>query len=163
MPNPRPHRRFTAICLTALTISLTVAASGCQEDSRASHSTIARSAELTDNRLKQATGNLLQTLGQVGPADKPEPEQLHRPALNWSLPLTREDGSALPAEQIAGFQIYYRLRHQSTDQVIAVNDPTATRYPLDDLPTGAYQFAITVLDANGQESRRSAPVTADIL
>lgn len=162
MPKPTPCQRLTAIGLTTLIITLTAAFSGCQEDSRATHSTVTRSAELTEDRLKQATGNLLQTLGRIDSEKTEVPKGISKPELSWSLPFTREDGSALPAEQIAGFQIYYRLRHQNEHQVIAIDNPTATRHSLEGLPTGAYEFAITVLDIDGRESRKSAPVTADI-
>lgn len=163
MPNVCPTHWPSTAWITAFALTNLMLLSGCQEDARASQTSIARSAELTDERLKQATGNLLQALGQPDLANLPVPEGLTIPELSWSPPLTREDGSALPAEQIAGFHIYFRLRHHSSDQVIIIDDPSVTKFSLKELPPGAYRFAITALDVHGQESRLSTPVIADIL
>jgi len=84
-------------------------------------------------------------------------------ALSWSAPQTREDGSALKAGNIAGFRIYYRLRHANRFSVILVDSPSRTSQALTDLSPGAYEFAITTVDAEGLESRRSAPVLVDLI
>ena len=140
---------------------------GCQEDDRANHSTIFRASDLANNRLDTATGGLLETLGQQktpannSVAEEPAPKPAK--ALSWSAPQTREDGSALKAGNIAGFRIYYRLRHENSFNVIPVDSPDRTSQPLTDLPPGAYEFAITTVDAEGLESRRSAPVLVDLI
>lgn len=147
--------------LSALTLLACLVLSGCQEDSRATKTSTQRASELADSRLDQATDGLLNTLGQArthagGAAIAPR-------ELRWNAPLTREDGSALAPGQIAGFRIYFRLRHQASYQVIRIDSPSITRYALDGLPAGAYEFTITTVDNEGLESRRSEPVAVDLI
>src|SRR5690554_6242075 len=113
---------------------------GCQEDFRATKTSTARASELADSRLDKATGSLLETFGRQDSASQhtsvvDKSEKLTKPhELTWSAPLTREDGSSLALGQIAGFRIYYRLRHQETYSVIAISNPTTNHYPLERLP-----------------------------
>lgn len=150
------------IVMSALTLL-----TGCQEDDRATHSTVFRASELANTRLDTAAGGLLDTLGQQKPDEKPlERLTVKYPppkSLNWHPPQTREDGSALKPGSIAGFRIYYRLRHTNRFKVMLVDSPDRTSQPLTDLPPGAYEFAITTVDAEGLESRRSAPVLVDLI
>lgn len=133
---------------------------GCQEDSRASRTSSERAAEIANARLDNATGGLLATLGQ---SRDPEPAASSPRELSWTAPLTREDGSALAPGQIAGFRIYYRLRHQENYEVIRIESPSTTRLSLAEMAPGAYEFAITTVDTEGLESRRSTPVTVDLI
>jgi hypothetical protein len=175
MKTTKPYRlssqrsEFTLLaCLPFIVfISALTLLTGCQEDDRANHSTIFRASELANNRLDTAAGGLLETLGQQkNPAKNSvaeKPTAKPPKALSWSAPQTRKDGSALEAENIAGFRIYYRLRHENSFNVIPVDSPDRTSQPLTDLPPGAYEFAITTVDAEGLESRRSAPVLVDLI
>lgn len=153
---------FACLPFIVLMSALTLLA-GCQEDDRANHSSVYRASELANNRFDTAAGGLLETLGQQKQAKNPIAESKPPKALSWSAPQTREDGSALKAGQIAGFRIYYRLRHENGFSVIPVDSPSRTSQPLTDLPPGAYEFAITTVDAEGLESRRSAPVLVDLI
>nr|WP_228258973.1 fibronectin type III domain-containing protein [Marinobacter sp. JH2] len=83
--------------------------------------------------------------------------------LVWSAPLTREDGSSLAVGQIAEYRIYYRLKYKDRFNVIPITDTSNTRYPLKGLPPGAYEFAITTVDAEGLESRRSESVEINLI
>lgn len=140
---------------------------GCQEDDRATHATTFRASELANNRLNTAAGGLLDTLGQQKPADKsvekPAANTVRPKTLSWNAPQTREDGSTLKPGSIVGFRIYYRLKHKTRLKVIPVDNPDRTSQPLTDLPPGAYEFSITTVDAQGLESRRSAPVLVDLI
>lgn len=153
-----PSRLMPILLLTTLLVL-----PGCQEDSRASQTTPQRSAELAASRLDQVTGHISETFGQPKSASKNEQKASGARELTWNAPGTREDGSALRPGQIAGFRIYFRLRHQQAQQVIAIESPTITRYSLDGLPAGAYEFSITTIDVDGRESRPSAPVVADVI
>lgn len=151
--------RLLVILFTPMLLLLT----GCQEDDRAAHSTTWRASELANNRLGTAAGGLLKTLGQEDRAEKPVAQSKPRKNLSWSAPETREDGSPLEPEHIAGFRIYYRLQHTDHFSVIGVDSPGRTSHPLTDLPPGVYEFTITAVDAEGLESRRSEPVLADLI
>lgn len=150
-----------------IVMSVLALLTGCQEDDRAAHSTTFRASELANNRLDTAAGGLLDTFGQqkpaVRPVEKSAAETIRPKTLSWNAPQTREDGSALKPGSIAGFRIYYRLRHQSRLKVIPVDNPDRTSQPLTDLPPGAYEFSITTIDAQGLESRHSAPVLVDLI
>ncbi|MBL1273129.1 MAG: hypothetical protein ACI92B_001934 [Marinobacter maritimus] len=144
-------------------ISALALLAGCQEDDRGTHTSTLRASELASSRLDMATGGLLETLGQEKPANTAAEETKPPKALSWSAPQTREDGSALKPGQIAGFRIYYRLRHEDRFNVIPINNPERTSQPLTSLPPGAYEFAITTIDAQGLESRRSPAVMVDLI
>ncbi len=150
-----PHTAWLILPLIAASLLL----AGCQEDSRATRTTSDRASELANSRLDKATGSLLDTFGQTresGYANTPR-------ELSWTAPLTREDGSSLAPGEIAEFRIYYRLRHQESYRVIRIESPSATRLSLAEMAPGAYEFAITTVDIEGLESRRSTPVTVDLI
>ncbi|MDS1308541.1 MULTISPECIES: fibronectin type III domain-containing protein [Marinobacter] len=157
--------RFSLLaCLQFITLISTLwFLTGCQEDDRATRTTAARASELANSRVDAATGGLLETLGQKPPTNTSTDEVKPPKALSWSAPQTREDGSALKPGQIAGFRIYYRLRHEDSFSVIPVDNPERTSQPLTDLAPGAYEFEITTVDAEGLESRRSEPVLVDLI
>ncbi|WP_417516050.1 fibronectin type III domain-containing protein [Marinobacter sp.] len=144
-------------------ISAMIMLSGCQEDDRGTRTTALRASELANERLGTATDGLFETLGKGTTGEGPEEKAKPPKALSWSAPTTREDGSALKPDQIAGFRIYYRLRHETRFNVIPVNSPERTSQPLTQLPPGAYEFAITTIDAQGLESRRSSAVMVDLI
>ncbi len=144
-------------------ISALALLTGCQEDDRGTHTSTLRASELANSRLDMATGGLLETLGHEKPANTAAEETKPPKALSWSAPQTREDGSVLKPGQIAGFRIYYRLRHEDRFNVIPVNNPERTSQPLTSLPPGAYEFAITTVDAQGLESKRSPAVMVDLI
>lgn len=172
---PPPHYRcsplqkglnlFAGLPIIVL-ISTLALLTGCQEDDRANHSSTFRASELANNRLDKAAGGLLETLGQQKTASNSVAEERTSAPpkeLSWSAPQTREDGSALKPGHIAGFRIYYRLRHENHFNVIPVDSPSRTSQPLNDLPPGAYEFAITTIDADGLESKRSASVMVNLI
>ncbi|MGM0767797.1 MAG: fibronectin type III domain-containing protein [Pseudomonadota bacterium] len=139
-----------------ITIAGALILAGCQEDSRASKTSIDQAASIAGERLNRAVGGFRSTLGQN------EPAQPRVPALTWHAPLTREDGSPLKPGQIHGYRIYFRLKHRSQLTMIRVDDPGQNRFSLGNLPPGAYEFSITAVDGAGLESRRSAPVSVNL-
>lgn len=169
---PAPHRFLRARSAFALILA-TLVLTGCQEDTRASKMDTQRASQVADSRLKQAQSNLLATLGKPAAADEPyrqsadagqEPAtQLTPRTLVWTPPLTREDGSSLAPGQISEYRIYYRLKHKESYDVIALKDAGTTRFVLESMPPGAYEFSITTVDVEGLESRRSDPVQINLI
>ncbi|WP_228128440.1 fibronectin type III domain-containing protein [Marinobacter daepoensis] len=147
---PRAMAMALALCAAFLV-------AGCQEDTRASKLDSKRASEVADSRLKQAQGDLLATLGQD------TPETAAPKTLTWNPPMTREDGTALTPGQIAGYRIYFRLKHRDSFNVIPLSDGSTTRYTLADMPPGAYEFSITTIDVEGLESQRSDPVEVNLI
>ena len=95
--------------------------------------------------------------------DEPEPAPTAEFAsadisLSWQIPLSREDGSALPMSAIAGYEISYEnSRQQST--VITLNNAESNSYKINDLPPDDYQFAVFAFDTNNAVSDASPLVT----
>lgn len=86
-----------------------------------------------------------------------------RPTLHWNAPLTRENGSALYLSEIGGYKVYYRLRHEEAFNSMRLDGADSTQLPLDDFDSGAYEFSISVLDSDGLESRKSDPLSIDLI
>lgn len=83
--------------------------------------------------------------------------------LIWRAPMTREDGSSLYPGEIRGYRVYFKLNHQADYQVMAVTDPLSTSLALDSFTPGVYQFAISTVDVNGLESRRSETIRVNVI
>ncbi|MET4027045.1 hypothetical protein ABIE59_002579 [Marinobacter sp. MBR-99] len=157
-----PGRALLCLSIIAITILMT----GCQEDTRASKLDSQRASEVSDARLKQAQSNLLATLGQSPTAQESQysADSADSPrTLAWNPPMTREDGSSLAPGQISGYRIYYRMKHKNDFNIIPLNDASTTRYRLEGMPPGAYEFSITTVDVDGLESRRSDPVEVNLI
>ncbi|MGM0571028.1 fibronectin type III domain-containing protein [Marinobacter sp.] len=86
-----------------------------------------------------------------------------RPVLHWDSPMSREDGSKLYPGEISGYRVYYRLRHQDRFLSLELEGPDTDSLTLDEFDPGAYEFAVSTVDINGMESRRSEPVTVDLI
>ena len=160
------HPRTLWLIFPLIAASLLLAA--CQEDSRASKTSTVQASEMADSRLDTAEDDLLGALGQnddseSGQNEESEPEAPAPKELRWTAPLTREDGSSLALGDIAEYKVYYRLRHQEDYEIIHIESPETTRLPLAEMAPGAYEFAITTVDSEGLESRRSTPVTVDLI
>jgi hypothetical protein len=75
--------------------------------------------------------------------------------LNWQPPTENVDGT--PLTSLAGYRIYYGTESRSYTEVVAVASPAATSYSVV-LPSGTYYFAMTAIDAAGNESSYSNEV-----
>ncbi len=82
--------------------------------------------------------------------------------LTWTIPETREDGSALPLTDIAGYKIYKGTSENNLTEVAYITDATQTIQQFTDLPTGRWYFAVSVVDVNGLESELSNSGYKDI-
>lgn len=179
LPRSGGHVRRPLFLIFYLLLAMVIA--GCQEDNGTSKAAAQDAPIVAAERERAALGSLRQVLGQ--PAEEPtgggdtqedttvartEPETIPEesdkpPTLNWTAPLTREDGSPLYVGEISGYRIYYRLRHQDKFQEIFLKGSDSTSYTLDSLAPGAYEFTITTLDDDGRESRRSDAVEVDLI
>ena len=101
------------------------------------------------------------------PEPEPEPEKpepvAERPTLQWDSPLTRVDGSKLYPGEISGYRVYYRLRHKEQFKSLVIEGPDADSLELKNFKPGAYEFAVSTLDVDGLESRRSDPVSVNLI
>lgn len=73
--------------------------------------------------------------------------------LSWSPPTTHMDGSPLSPSEIKSYQVYYGKETSLTpSNSQQVNVGNATSYTVTGLSSGAYQFAVTTIDTNNNES-----------
>lgn len=167
--------------LALMIVGLCLALAGCQEDLGQSAAAAPDAYHAAEQREQQSLAALKQTLGgptavsapvnqarsEAGPVATPPPQiggsPPPRPTLSWTPPATREDGSRLAVGEIRGYRLYFRLRHQDRFESITLDGPDATRFSLASLPPGAYEFTVTTLDQAGLESRRSEPVSIDLI
>lgn len=70
-------------------------------------------------------------------------------SLNWQPPTENVDGS--PLQDLAGYRIYYGSQSRDYTEQLAVGDAGSTSRDLE-LVSGSYYFAMTALDADGNES-----------
>lgn len=80
--------------------------------------------------------------------------------VRWQPPTENEDGT--PLTNLAGFRIYYGTAAGSLSQTRAINEPGATSHLLKPLAPGTWFLAMTALNAEGTESKRTATISATL-
>jgi len=77
--------------------------------------------------------------------------------LAWTPPTQNEDGSQI--SDLAAYRIYWGTESGRYRNSVLVNNPSVTRYVVDNLAPGTYEFVATSINSAGIESRFSNPVT----
>lgn len=77
-----------------------------------------------------------------------------RATLSWQAPTQYVDGAPLPADQIAGFRVYYATDGVSFEQLVEVDARTST-LEVNELDKGRHYFAVTAFSVIGTESAYS--------
>jgi hypothetical protein len=80
--------------------------------------------------------------------------------LSWNPPTENVDGTALT--DLTGYRIYYGRSETQLSRTIVINNPGLTRYVVDNLAQAHWYFAMTSVNADGVESRRSPVVSKTI-
>jgi hypothetical protein len=75
--------------------------------------------------------------------------------LSWSPPVTRADGSYLPANELAGYRVYMGTSSNNLSLLVDLNDEATTTYTISNLPAGSYYIAVSAYDSAGVESGMS--------
>ena len=109
------------------------------------------------------SGGLSEERVEIQPS---EPAQAVEPAivtLEWTIPLQRENGELLGANDLDGYIIEYSTAGKTSgfEEEYVVNGQTS-RYELTLLP-GSYQFRVIAVDITGLKSEPSEWVTADLI
>ena len=73
--------------------------------------------------------------------------------LTWTPPTQNEDGS--PLMNLAGYRVYWGRSGESLSNSVRIDNPSVTRYVVENLAPGDYEFAVTAVNARGVESRFS--------
>lgn len=82
--------------------------------------------------------------------------------ISWNAPTSREDGSALIASEIAGYELYYSGSNSASLTKLASVSSAETSVVVDELATGTHYFAIATLDNSGQQSTLSSVFSVTI-
>lgn len=69
--------------------------------------------------------------------------------LNWAAPTARENGVALAAAEIGGYELKYKLKTATTVNTIVIPNASARSFVLSGLPAGEYDVQIAVFDTDG--------------
>ena len=83
--------------------------------------------------------------------------------VSWSAPMTREDGTTLPPEEIGGYKMYLWVKGENVKTIDIA--PTATSLiinELETLTTGLIAISATCTDTYGLESVQSNQVKFNI-
>ena len=80
--------------------------------------------------------------------------------LNWQAPTANNNGSTLT--NLAGFKIHYGTASKDYSQVVALNNPSLSRYVVESLSKGTYYFAISAYNSQGVESTMSGEVETTV-
>jgi len=87
------------------------------------------------------------------PSPPPPPPSVGAATLEWLAPDTATDGSTLT--NLAGYRIYYGTDVKRMTNRIEVKNPGVLTYMIEGLTPATYYFAVTAINAHGQESARS--------
>lgn len=80
--------------------------------------------------------------------------------LSWLPPTQNTNGSAL--RNLAGYRIYYGTSATALNRTVTIANAGVATYIIDNLPTGAWHFAVCAYNANGIESPLSNRVSKTI-
>lgn len=94
------------------------------------------------------------------PSSDPAVDLPGRVAVAWSAPTQREDGSTLPASDIAGYEVYH-LETASGEMDIIEVEGNVTEYQLP-LAAGTHELGLSVVDVNGVRSALTEMQTVQI-
>lgn len=82
--------------------------------------------------------------------------------LTWITPVTRTNGEALCAQELAGFHIYYKGGSAITSFIVRMADGHTDAWLLDKLAPNRYSFRIRSYDYHSFSSKPSATLFKDI-
>lgn len=80
--------------------------------------------------------------------------------LSWNPPTANADGSTM--SDLAGYRIYYGRSATRLDRTIVIGNPGLTRYLIENLAPVRWHFAMTSVNSNGKESKRSRIVSKKV-
>lgn len=80
--------------------------------------------------------------------------------LSWQAPTQNEDGTALT--DLAGYQVRYGQDADDLSQVVSLDNPSLTRYVVENLSSGTWYFAVSAVNSAGITSDLSEVVSKTI-
>lgn len=80
--------------------------------------------------------------------------------LSWNPPTENTDGTSLT--DLMGYRIYYGRSESQLNRSVVIDNPGLTRYVVENLAQANWFFAMTSVNSEGVESRRSPTVSKTI-
>ncbi|MBP8924510.1 MAG: VCBS repeat-containing protein [Pseudomonadales bacterium] len=99
---------------------------------------------------------------QFGTPSKPATATSRSAFLTWIMPVTRANGEALCAHELAGYRIYYKGDSPITSFIAHIADGRTDAWLLDKLSPNRYSFRIRSYDYHGVSSKPSTTLFKDI-
>lgn len=142
------------------TAALALAGCGGDDDSGAAGAAASSSSGTPATATDTSTaGNTTPTGGSTSSGSTPSTGSTSV-TLNWEAPTENSNGSALT--NLAGYKIHYGTASKDYTEVVAVSNPSLSRYVIDSLQSGTWYFAITAYNSAGVESPMSGEVATTV-
>lgn len=93
------------------------------------------------------------------PDPVPPTQDFSQITVSWVAPTTREDGSSLPANELAGFDVYVIAENSGNDEIVSVGQPNVTQIIYQPKQADIYHFSVTAYDTSGVSSQMSTAVS----
>lgn len=107
-----------------------------------------------------STSGSTTTTGSTGSTTPTTPVASTSVTLGWVAPTQNSNGT--PITDLAGYKIHYGTASENYTKVVAVSNPSISRYVMDSLESGTYFFAITAYNSKGIESTLSGEISATL-
>lgn len=92
-------------------------------------------------------------------AGLPPPLKRGEALVKWAPPSAREDGSSLPSEEIAGYEIQYGPALESMTKTLRIEDGNSSWVVLSGLDPGLVYVSVLAYDTKGRLSSPSEPMS----
>jgi Fibronectin type III domain len=150
--------RFVGLTLLG---SMAIALAGCGNNDSGVSNAGASSAGTTGSTTPATVADTAPTSGSATSATAPPSTPTSSSvAFSWVPPTENSNGT--PITNLAGYKIHYGTASQDYTEVVAVSNPSLSRYVLDNLANGTYYFAITAYNSQGIESTLSGEISATV-
>jgi len=90
------------------------------------------------------------------------PTTLNILGVSWAAPVEREDVTPLAPNEIAGYRLYYGTQTGAYQELLYIDDGSATSAQVAGLPSGTYYAVVTTIDIDGRESKYSSEVVVSL-
>lgn len=82
--------------------------------------------------------------------------------LSWAIPTQRDNGQALAAADISGYEVYYTADDPARSGAVKVNGGATASVSVSNLAAGKYYFTIAAVDRSGLKSQLSNMVASEV-
>lgn len=86
----------------------------------------------------------------------------YRANISWAVPTTRTNGSALPASELKGYEVYWTRTSDNAKGTLRISGGTQSSTAFDVYTPGTYYFAVSALDTKGLKSPLSTLVASKL-